>query len=211
MILYKIENLVNNKCYFGITKCSLNKRWREHKCKSKKSNNHLYTSIRKYGIDNFSVTLIKEFDNEDEMYLSEVEYIKKYRSNNPKYGYNNSIGGEISSLCKKLSNETKLKISNYQKNRKRNKHSDETKKNISLAAKGRDMSKAVESSANKRRGKKSHNICSVSKYSLDSEFIEKFDSLTDAAKNVNGTASAFCAIKRGRLKTYKKFIWKFEN
>ena len=35
--------------------------------------------------------------------------------------------------------------------------------------------------------------------------------MTLAAKSVNGNVSAFGLLKKGRLKTYKKFIWKFEN
>ncbi len=32
-----------------------------------------------------------------------------------------------------------------------------------------------------------------------------------AAKNVGGVVCAFGALKKDRLKTYKNFIWKFEN
>jgi len=209
MVVYKIVNIVNNKLYFGVTKCDLKKRWNEHKCKSRSGKSHLYCSIRKYGIDNFIIEEVFKCNTESEMYELEVDMIKKYQTNNPLFGYNNSIGGEVSSKGKKLSKETKSIISKFQKERVRNPHSKETKDKMSKSAKGRDMSIAIKNSAIKRKGQKAHNICKVSKYTLNNVFLEEFNSLTDAAKNVNGCVSAFGALRIGRLKTYKKFIWKF--
>ena len=40
---------------------------------------------------------------------------------------------------------------------------------------------------------------------------KKFNSFTEASKSVNGIVTAFSALKRKRLKTYKGYIWKFEN
>lgn len=211
MICYKITNLNNNKVYIGITKCSINKRWSEHKSKSKSYNTHLYKSIRKHGINSFKIEILKEFNNEQDMYSYEIESIQKYNSRNRSYGYNNSIGGEISSKGRKLSEETKKKISERQKNRCRPRHSEETKKKISDRAKGRDMTKATISSANKRRGKPAHNRVCVLQFDLDDVFINKFNSLTEAAKSINGLTTAFGALRRKRLKTYKGYKWKFEN
>ena len=211
MICYKITNLKNGKVYIGITKCSLQKRWREHKSKSKSSNSHLSKSIRKHGISFFKIEILKEFNNENEMYSFEIESIKLYKSNNRLFGYNNSIGGELSSIGKKLSNETKEKISNFQKKRIREKHSIEAKLKMSIAAKGRDMSKAVLASVIKTKGKQAKNRICVYQYDLNNNFIKKFNSFTEASKSVNGVVAAFSALKRKRLKTYKGFIWKFEN
>lgn len=211
MICYKITNLINNKVYIGVTKNTLSKRWNEHKSKSNSSNRHLYKSIKKYGICNFNIEVIKIFDNEVDMYNYEIESIKKYKSTNRLFGYNNSIGGEKSSKGKRLSLETKEKISKYQKNRLRLPHSEETKKKMSEKAKGRDMKKAVISSANKRRGNPSKNRVAVYQFDLLGNFIKKFDSYTEASYSVNGVTSAFNALKRGKLKTYKGYKWKVEN
>ncbi|GHE35004.1 HNH endonuclease [Sphingobacterium griseoflavum] len=91
------------------------------------------------------------------------------------------------------------------------KHSADTKNKMSNTAKGRDMSKLVTMSVKKRKGKPAHNRITVKKYTLKGDFIESFTSLSEAAKSVNGLPTAFSAIKRGRLKTYKGFIWKFEE
>lgn len=211
MICYKITNIINNKVYIGVTKCSLNKRWSEHKSRSYSYNNHLYKSIRKYGIDSFKIEILNSFCNEEDMYNYEIESIKKHKSTNRLFGYNNSIGGEKSSKGRKLSYETKEKISEYQKSRKRLPHSEETRIKMSEKAKGRDMTKAIVSSASKRRGNPAKNRIPVYQFDLFENLIKKFNSYTEASKSVNGVATAFSALKRGRLKTYKGYIWKFEN
>ena len=57
MWVYKITNLINQKCYIGITN-NLNKRWESHKkCKDNKP---LYLAFKKYGITNFEFSIIEE-------------------------------------------------------------------------------------------------------------------------------------------------------
>lgn len=60
-----------------------------------------------------------------------------------------------------------------------------------------------------RKGKEAKNKIPVYQYTLDGVFIKKYASYTEAAKAVGGIPTAFSAIKRGRLKTYKSFLWKF--
>ncbi len=157
MIVYKITNNINGKLYFGITKCDLNKRWAEHKCKSKTNNSHLGLAIRKYGIVNFKIESIKVCDSESEMYDLEVEFIKEYKTNNPLFGYNNSTGGETSSKGKKLSKEAKVKISEYQKTRDRKPHSEETKLKMREAAlKNKSYLNLIKSYGH-NKGKPAHN------------------------------------------------------
>jgi group I intron endonuclease len=178
-IVYRIKNKVNGKRYFGITKCSINKRWNEHRCKSKNGSSHLSRSIRKYGADNFQIKTIQECETEGEMYEAEINLIAKYKTNNPLFGYNNSTGGEVSSKGKKLSEETKRKISNAQKGKKRKPLSDELKRRLSNIAKGRDMSKAIEASSRLRKGKPSHNRVRVRLL----ETGEEFESITQASEH----------------------------
>lgn len=211
MVVYKITNTINNKVYYGITKCTINKRWSEHKSKSKSGKSHLSLAIKKYGASAFKIEIVNHCSSENEMYELEIYLIQKHKSNNPIYGYNNSCGGEVSSSGKKLSLEQRNKISKYQKGRKRKPHSSEAKSKMSLSAKGRDMSKLILNSVKKRKGNLSHNICKVYKYDLDGTLIEDYASLTLAAKSVNGVVSAFSALKSGKLKTYKNYKWKFEN
>lgn len=62
-----------------------------------------------------------------------------------------------------------------------------------------------------KKGVEAKNKICVYQYTLDNVFVKKHSSFTDAAKYVGGIPSAFSALKRGRLKTYKNYIWKFEN
>ena len=203
--VYLIKNTVNDKRYYGITKCSIKKRWYEHKCRSKSSNSHLYRAIRLYGIDNFSIHLINIFHTEEEMYNREIELIARYKTNDRRFGYNNSIGGESSSLGKKLSVESRNKISTYQKNRKRKPHSEETKKNMSKAAKGRDMSEVIAASVKARRGKPSKRATPVI---LNGK--TEYRSITEAAKETGLGISSIHNNLKGLSKTTKIGIWKYK-
>ena len=62
--IYKIENLVNGKCYIGQSKY-IEKRWTDHKSNAFNSIQKdqykypLYRAIRKYGLENFSFEVIE--------------------------------------------------------------------------------------------------------------------------------------------------------
>lgn len=204
MICYKITNSINNKVYIGITKCSLKKRWNEHKSKAKKGKYYLHRAIRKYGVDKFNIEVLKTFEEESDMYNYEIETIKKLKSNDRLFGYNNSKGGEVSSKGIKMTEETKAKISNYQKHRIRKPHSEETKRKMSEKAKGRDMSKAIEASLINRKGKPSNN---TTKVILNDKII--FDSLTLASKEYNISVSSISNNIKGKSKKTKVGIWKY--
>ena len=96
MIIYKITNLINNKVYIGLTTVSLEKRWTVHKTTAKnlKNTRHLYKSMRKYGIENFSIVQIDTATTIKELGEKERYYIKLYDSRNPEKGYNLTAGGE---------------------------------------------------------------------------------------------------------------------
>ena len=55
-----------------------------------------------------------------------------------------------------------------------------------------------------KKGKK------VFQYSLDMQLINTYISCAEAAKAVDGNADAISACCRGRSKTSKNFIWKYE-
>lgn len=93
--IYKIENLINHKVYIGQS-VNIYKRWNVHKFNamnenSKIYNYHLYSSMRKYGIENFSFEIIKETYDLDywESFLIQI-----YHSTDTKHGYNSTDGGK---------------------------------------------------------------------------------------------------------------------
>ena len=95
--IYKIENKINKKVYIGKTE-QLNPmtRWTDHKREATKNRyikKGLYRAIRKYGIDNFIFTILEKC-NPGNINDKEQEYIKLYKSNKNKYGYNQTVGGD---------------------------------------------------------------------------------------------------------------------
>lgn len=96
MIIYKITNLINHKIYIGLTTTSLSRRWSAH-IRDMKNNDerHLYSSMRKYGIENFKIESIDETaKNLVELGKLERQYISQFNSRNPNIGYNLTAGGE---------------------------------------------------------------------------------------------------------------------
>lgn len=64
--IYCITNKINNKMYIGQTARMLQERWKDHLESSRDLNNHrpLYLAMRKYGIENFSLTILEECSND---------------------------------------------------------------------------------------------------------------------------------------------------
>lgn len=98
--VYCHTNKINGKKYIGITKLSPQKRWQ---------NGEGYRgmifgrAIKKYGWDAFLHEILYVNLSKDEACTKEVELIKKYRTCNPKYGYNQSPGGStLSESARKI-------------------------------------------------------------------------------------------------------------
>jgi group I intron endonuclease len=137
--IYLITNLENKKQYVGITKFSITERFYQHS----KRGFLLTEAIKKYGEDKFFIELIEEVDSAGRAYELEQYYIKEYNTKVP-YGYNLTDGGdgifgwevteeyrqECSERVKQLHKEKKVGM--YGKN-----HSDETKRKMSVASKGK--------------------------------------------------------------------------
>lgn len=112
--IYKITNLIDNKIYIGkSTRCS--KWYIEHYYGS---GIIIKQAIAKYGKQNFKKEILEfiDFKDETELDLKECYYIGLYHSTDYNIGYNRSIGGE-GSAGKILSEETKLRISQSNKNK----------------------------------------------------------------------------------------------
>jgi group I intron endonuclease len=114
MLIYCIKNKLNGKEYVGMTKRTLESRWRQHVYESNKENSwewntHLGNAIKKYGKDNFEVFIVEECDSFEDMTSKEIYYIKERKSLSKFGGYNMTEGGE-GRLGFQHSEETKKKI-----------------------------------------------------------------------------------------------------
>ena len=107
--IYKIENLVNGKCYIGQAE-NLHRRINAHinglngDCHF---NDHLQRAWDKYGSDSFSFCVLEECDIE-ELDDKEIYYIRLYNAYSS--GYNKSTGGK-SNRGWKHTEETKKRMS----------------------------------------------------------------------------------------------------
>jgi group I intron endonuclease len=90
MIIYQITNNITNDFYIGKSK-EAKTRFYKHKYNASQTNSqtHLYRAMRKYGIDNFSLSILDEAKTTQELNDKEILWIKKL---NPKY--NMTKGGD---------------------------------------------------------------------------------------------------------------------
>jgi len=131
--IYKITNLVNGKCYIGSTN-SLKTRKNAHFSQlneNKHVNGHLQAAWNKYGKDNFSFETVEECEIENLSTL-EQKWINFHKSYNDESGYN---------IVKYTNGRTF--------------HSEETKRKISDAHKGKILS---EETKQRMSGERNHNF-----------------------------------------------------
>ena len=126
----------NNKRYIGITSQTLIGRTGSDGSKYS-LNEYFWRAIQKYGWNNFEHIIVAENLSQDEACKMEIELIAKYQSNNPKYGYNLSLGGDLGNYNRHCSTEAKRKISEKNSGRIM---SEESKQKISNTLKGRKHS-----------------------------------------------------------------------
>lgn len=139
--IYSITNNVDGKVYIGQSQ-DVDKRCRYHFIILRNGNHinkHLQNAYNKYGENSFTFDIIEEccVDSLDER---EIFYIEKLKAFNN--GYNMTIGGG-GRRGYQLSDESKEKIRQALYGNKAflgRKHSDETKKKISIANKGHEVS-----------------------------------------------------------------------
>lgn len=107
-IVYK-HTSPSNKSYFGITSTTLEKRSGKNGSYYKKDM-LFYRAIQKYGWNNIKHEILFANLSKQEACQKEIELIAQYKSNNAKYGYNISSGGESGNAGVKASVETREKM-----------------------------------------------------------------------------------------------------
>lgn len=110
--IYKINNLVNGKIYFGQTK-NLNRRWATYKSAIKTDkpygNTVIIKAFRKHGIENFTYEHVATCKTQIDADETETLIILQHDSRNPIIGYNVAPGGLVASGWHHTE-ETKRKI-----------------------------------------------------------------------------------------------------
>jgi group I intron endonuclease len=121
-IIYLITNKVNGKKYVGQTVKALKHRWNQHKRDARVgSTQSLHCAVRKYGPTSFTIEVIAA---SLEPFLNDLEtfFIQMHCSRTKQHGYNMTAGGDGAGagednhrFGKKLSEETRRKISEAHK------------------------------------------------------------------------------------------------
>lgn len=122
----------NQKIYIGITSRDPKKRWNNGY--GYIQNKHFYNAIQKYGWGNIKKEILYCGLSEEEAYSIEIKLISDLRTNESKFGYNKSFGGEktVKGLHWK---RTKESIQKSAEKRKGRKATEETKQKLSESLK----------------------------------------------------------------------------
>jgi group I intron endonuclease len=210
--IYKVTNNVNNLVYIGMTTTSIDERKKDHLKKSKKGKSYAFqNAIATYGADAFKWEQIDTAVTTDELAKKEKEYILEY--NSKEQGYNSDSGGGIQKTVYQYDFIKGELVDKYT--------------NLSIAGAVIGLNKQDLSmvclSVNKvckgfywtydfvenfiplkdRRKKKVH------QYNLQGEFVNEYNSVSEASKHTGCNKTGIGKVSRGERKSCGGFSWKY--
>ena len=207
--IYKIINNVNQKMYIGKTTRTIEERFKEH-CKDYKKRDlekrPLYSAMKKYGIENFSIELVEETDNPEEREKYWIEYYSSFKN-----GYNATIGGDGKPYI-----DYDLVVATYKElkiqkavAKKLNISEDTVSRVLKIKnIPSLNQSEAVRLSVGKI----------VNQYDLQGNYLNSFPSTRAAAESLNkvtsksnGACSHIADVCKSKRKTAYGYIWKFSE
>ena len=217
--VYQHKNKINGKIYIGITSQKPEDRWGSQGC-NYKSSPHFYSAIQKYGWNNFEHNILFTELTKEQACLKEQELIKEYDLMNREFGYNSTSGGDIFVM----NEETKQKISQAMmgnKNGLGHPCSEEKKKKISEAQKGRKFTKEHKQKLSEA-AKNRHVPCSEDKKQTLKEKSHKkpvyceeldkvFESVQECGRQLGIPATNISKLCNGRGKTLKGYHLRYYN
>ena len=210
--IYKITNKINSKSYIGKTESTIEKRFQEH-CqeafKERSKERPLYRAMRKYGIDNFEISLIEETDDTEEREKYWIQKYGTYGSN----GYNATLGGDGKAYYNHQMILEKLLINPYPSR---------VAKEIGCCPDiVREIAKinniSIHHAGQERLASKAKKIL---QYSCDGEYIQSFNSIAEAsrylvenqytmANSLSSIRARICEAAKGKCKSAYGFVWRY--
>ena len=185
--VYMHKNKINGKVYIGITKMKPEERW--------KNGWGYYTqlifwrAICKYTFDGFEHIIIERNLTKKQAQTKEKELIKLYNSNNKKYGYNITKGGECTCT-----------------NWKGKHHTKESKEKIGKANKNNKRPDLAERNKNNNSRKKK-----VYQYDKSGNYINCFNSTREAELLTNISHNNISACCLNKINTAGGFIFSYKK
>ena len=209
-LVYLHINRINNKMYVGITSRTPENRWGKNGCNYSTSPK-FYAAINKYGWNNFEHEILETGLSKEEACLREQYYIQKFNFLSPN-GYNLTSGGEMT----EMSDEARKKLSKSMmgnKNGLGHKCSEEKKKKISDAQKGKTFTKEHKRHISEAKKGKKVGPCSEEKrqriiaskkdkkavYCVETNMI--YESIQECARQLGLQATLICKVCKGKAKT----------
>lgn len=133
--VYKIVNKESNITYIGSTFLKLNKRWRKHKNTLRKGGCSIALYLQIYGIENFNIELIKEYNvvckmhlrAYEQLWMNKLTCINKQQAIPSLYKYMNDKQKILCSICNTYGVKGKVK-----RHRRSNKHRTNLKQMLKL-------------------------------------------------------------------------------
>lgn len=222
----------SNKKYVGISN-SPEKRWNYGK--GYKDNWHFFRAINKYGWENISHEILYEGLTEEEARSIESKLIKEWKLTDRMYGYNLREGdngfhcaesrvkmsisqrGNKNSVGRRLSNETKSKISESLKDYYKvhtptmlgRRHTEETIGKLRQKTVSNETRQKMRENHADVRGAKNPSARAIIQYSLNGEEIEIFPYASLAAQKYNLDLSSIISCCRGKAKSCGGFKWEY--
>ena len=206
--VYKHVNRINRKQYIGITKQDPQNRWGNDGI-NYKTCPRFWNAICKYGWDNFEHIILGTDLSKSVARKMEKDLIKEFKTQDKEYGYNILEGGQCGELPKEVrekmsmsmkgnknglghpcSEEKKKKISDAQKGKKL---SEEHKRAISLAKTG----KSHKSLSEEARKKISNSHKKNKIYCLETDTV--YESIQECSRQLNVLATNICKCCKGKI------------
>lgn len=211
-VVYVHTCRINEKRYIGVTSQDPIEKRFNYNGSGYKTSTKFWNAIQKYGWNNFDHRIIVSSESKEHIMELEKFYIKLFRTQEDKYGYNILEGGDNAyhypaEVRKRMSESNKK----YKGGMLGKHHSEETKEKIRAAQAGRKMSperhaRHIEA-MKKQRGKPGHKMSEENKNKLIEiskrkvlcvETGEVFDSMTECANQFNVLISNLSrAISKG--------------
>ncbi len=230
--LYAHQNKTNGKLYIGITGRDCKLRWKSGN--GYKTQHRFWRAIRKYGWKNFDHFIICDcLDKQSAMNL-EVKLIELFKTREENFGYNCSLGGDLTTLGYHNAEGLSIPIYQYSIDGKflaefpsmmeAERATGIENSAICACCKGRHAyTKGFRWSYEKHDAlpyldKKAHRFELVTKaqqkpvyqYGLDGFFIAEYPSLMTAAKSTGYSFKTISQCCLGAIMQYKGYIWRYE-
>ena len=218
--VYLRTNNINGKQYVGQTNNFANREYGWSCLKAKYSNPYLDNARKKYGVENFSILILKECDSQEELDRWEKHYIKFFNTIFPN-GYNMTEGGTsgyifTDDVKERMSKALKGKYSK-EKSWNYGKHlSDNAKKLLSskhIGEKNPMFGKTYTLQEKERISQSMINNPKTSKkvYCYKNGILKAiYPSISEAARQTNSNVSHISSCCNGKRDTHNGYTWSYE-